>query len=112
MSDIFEKYAALRQQFPEDIKAIEVEEKRVKDLLSQQEYFGLEQTQRLIALCRKDIVFARKRLATNRSLSEDARRELWNIVDARSWFLEMVVKDYVGELARVEGELQDELSRA
>jgi hypothetical protein len=41
-------------------------------------------------------------MATNRNLSEEARRELWNIVDARSWFLEMVVKDYAGELANIE----------
>jgi hypothetical protein len=50
---------------PEDIKHIEADEKRVSDLLRRQEYAALPVTQELLELCRKDILAARKMLATD-----------------------------------------------
>src|SRR2546422_11247688 len=101
MSDIFAKYAALRGQYPSDIETIEAEEERVKSLLSFKAYSELPETQELMALCRKDIVFAQVRLATDRTLTEEARRELWFIVEAREWFLKQVARDFDAELAMI-----------
>lgn len=109
----YEKFAALRVLYPDDLKEIEAEEQRVTELLKRQEYSQLETTQELLALCRRDIVVARKKLATNRSLlgNEAAQRDLWQLIDARTWFLQMVAKDYGTELANIEQELEAELSR-
>jgi hypothetical protein len=92
MSDVFEKYAALRQKYPNDVEHIEREEKRVKAFLILKEFASLETTQELLTMCRDEIVRARKRLATDRSLLEDpfAQQELWTIVDSRKWFIDLV----------------------
>lgn len=108
---IDEKLATLRALYPADIERIEADGARVSDLLKRQEYANLEMTQELVALCRRDIVFARMRLSSNRTLSPEAREELWHIIEAREWFLRMVVKDYEGELRQIERELETELSR-
>lgn len=109
MNDIYEKFTKLRELYPDDIAQIEAEERRVTALLTQQEYYNNPQTQELIALCRRDIVTARLRLAKERSLSEDARAELWHIIDARSWFLEMVAKDYDTEISNIDSQLEADL---
>jgi hypothetical protein len=88
MTDPFQKLAKLKELYPDDIERIEADEKRLNELLAtQQEFAGLPVVRGLIDLCRKDIVFARKALATNRQLDEKARAELWHIVDAREWFI-------------------------
>jgi hypothetical protein len=57
------------------------------------------------------VAAARAALATDRPRNEEARRELWAIVDARLWFVELVAKDYAAELDRIERDLASELSR-
>jgi hypothetical protein len=111
MSTLNERFAHLREIYPDDIEQIEADEKRVHELLKLQEYSKLDETKALIALCRSDIVFARKRLATDRILwdEETAMRELWAVIDARLWFLKMVAKDYDGELAAIESQLEADL---
>jgi hypothetical protein len=83
----------------------------VSDLLRRQDYATQPVTQELLALCRKDILAARTMLATNRSLNDEARAEAWHIIDARLWFVQLVAKDYAGELARMDRELEAELGR-
>jgi hypothetical protein len=107
----FEKLAKLRELYPEDVARIEADEKRVAALLRDQEYASLDTTKELLALCRKDILEARKKLATMRTLTEEQRAELWFIVDARAWFIRMVAKDYNGELEQIDRELEAELGR-
>jgi hypothetical protein len=109
MNEIFEKYSKLKELYPDDIATIEEEERRVSDLLAKQDYYNNPQTKVLIALCRKDIVTARMRLAKERDLSEAARAEFWFIIEARSWFLGMVVKDYDTELAQIDQQLEGDL---
>src|SRR5262245_61798820 len=113
MSDIFEKFARLRQIYPTDIQQIEQEEERVKASLKMQEYASLPVTQELLKLCREQIVHARKRLATDKSLLKDPtlQQELWGIIDARKWFVDMVSKDFDSELVAIERELDAELAR-
>jgi hypothetical protein len=108
---IFEKYAKLRELYPDDIDHIEAEEADLKRLLARQEYSQLPVTQELLAHCRKEIVAAKLKLSATRNLSEEARAELWHIIDARLWFVEMVAKDYQGELRQIEQMLDIELSR-
>jgi hypothetical protein len=109
MSDIFEKYAALRARYPDDESITRVEADESASATSK-EYAQLEATQELLALCCKDILTARIKLATDRELSQSAREELWAIVDARLWFVELVSKDYDGELEQVEHALEAALS--
>lgn len=112
MTDIFAKYAALRQKYPEDTKQIEVEEKRVTALLKQKEFYSLPTTTALLDLCRNDVLMARVKLATDRTLiaNEAAQRELWALVDARLWFIERVAQNYDAELKAIDMELEAELA--
>jgi hypothetical protein len=83
----------------------------VAKLLKQQEYFDLETTKEFLAMCRRDIVNCRIKLATERALSHEQRVELWQIIDAREWFVKMVAQDYAGQLEEIDRELEAELSR-
>src|SRR5437868_1409693 len=110
MTKIFEKYAALRAKYPDQVKEIEAEEKRVTSLLKQKEFYSLDTTKSLIELCRKDVIFARTQLAIERNLNEEQRRGLWAIVDARLWFIERVAQNYDAELDAIDIELEAELA--
>src|SRR6266851_5365656 len=110
MSDPFEHIAKLKERYPDDIAEIEADQARVSDLLKKQEYYLLPQTQELVALCRSHIAAARNRLATERKLTPEERDALWHIIDAREWFLSMVVKDYESELAQVSRDLEAQLT--
>src|SRR4051812_43901907 len=107
----YEKLAKLRELYPNDVERIHADEKRLTSLLAQQEYASQPQTQELLVVCRKDILAARKILATDRTLSEEARADAWHVIDARLWFVRMVAKDYGGELEQLDLELEAELSR-
>jgi hypothetical protein len=111
MSKIFENLQKARELYPDDIAKIDAEEKRITTLLAQKEFYSLETTKALIILCRNDILMARKKLATDRSLigDEEAQRDLWAIIDARQWFLERVVQNYDAELDAIDKQLQADL---
>jgi hypothetical protein len=110
MTDIFDKYRKLRELYPEDIAQIEREEKRVADLLKRSELGKHAEMKALVAECRRDVVFARRKLATDRALGEDARRELWALVDARLWVVERLVRDFDAEIAEIERSLERDLT--
>jgi hypothetical protein len=113
MSDIFEKYAAARAKYPEDIARIEAEEAQVKQLIEMQEYAQHPVTKRVLGMCRADVVTCRRRLATDRTLLDDpeTQAELWAIIDARLWVIGLLGKDYQGELQLIEASLEPELTR-
>jgi hypothetical protein len=106
-----ETFANHRALCPDDMVRIETEERPVTELLKQQGYYERPETKRLIALCRKDIVNAHIRLATDRALNRGRREDLWMLVDRRELFVKMVAKDYKAELERIDRELEAELSR-
>jgi hypothetical protein len=108
---IHERFAQLREACPNDIARIEGEEARVTKLLKQQEYFNLEGTQEFLGTCRREIVRTRIKLATERNLSPQQQTELWQIIDAREWFVKMVSQDYAGQLEEIDRELEAELGR-
>jgi hypothetical protein len=111
---IFEKYAAARVKYPEDIERIEQEEARVKELLTLQGLSQHEGMLALVAACRSAIIAARKRLATDRDLinDPDTQRDLWTIIEARLWVLQMLARDFQGELMMIETGLDAELEHA
>src|SRR5262245_20764519 len=110
---IFAKYAAARQKYPDDIKVIEAEEERVKDLLAIEDYAGLPTTKNFLEMCRTQVIDTRRRLSTDRSLIADpeAQRDLWAIIDDRMWFISLVARDIQGELSLIEAGLDAELGR-
>jgi len=108
---VFEKYAKLKELYPDDIARIEEEERSVAHLLEEKDYASHPGTQRLIAMCRDEIKTARLKLASDRTLTPDAHRALWSLIEAREWFLRLVSKDYAGELAQLEAELDVELEK-
>ena len=110
MSQIFEKLAALRERYPEDVARIEADSARIAALLKRQDYQQHEVTQAMVAMCRTDIVMARKKLGTERNLTEAQRAELWAIVDARQWYLSIATRDVSEEMNNIEAELDVELS--
>jgi len=112
MTDPYTKLARLRELYPDDLDQIEAEQQRVRDLLERQDYSQQPTTKALVALCRREVMFARLKLATVRSLDEAARRELWGIIDARLWFIEQVSRNYAEELETIDRELEAELARA
>jgi hypothetical protein len=59
---------------------------------------------------RREIVQARIRLA-DAGLSYAQRRELWQIVDCREWFLKTMVRDFHAELERIDREIEAALRR-
>ncbi|HEY1747826.1 MAG TPA: hypothetical protein VGG11_13825 [Xanthobacteraceae bacterium] len=108
--NLFEKLAKLKELYPEDIERIAADEHRVSELLKKQDYAGLEITRELLALCRKDILAMRVKLATERTLSDDARAECWFVIEARLWVIRTVAKDYESELSQLDRELAAELA--
>lgn len=112
MNDIFQKHAKLRELYPDDIKELEAEEVRTKEALQRAEFSNLPVTRELLARCKQDIVMARMKLATVRNLPEEARRELWGIIDARLWFVQMAAHDYQAELSMIDQELDAHIQRA
>jgi hypothetical protein len=59
---------------------------------------------------RREIVQARIRLADD-GLTYNQRRELWQVVDCREWFLKLLVQDFPAELERIDREIESELLR-
>lgn len=112
-TSIFEKYAAVREKYPDDLNRIAEEEAHVKELLAMQDLSQHEGMLQLVAACRNAVITARKRLATDRSLLNDpeAQQELWQIVDARLWLLGLLARDFKGEIMMIEAGLEAELER-
>jgi hypothetical protein len=104
--NIHEKFAHLRAAYPTTMLASR-EEARVAKVLKQQRYFSLEGTQEFLAMCRKEIVKCR----SERNLSPQQQAELWQIIDAREWFVKMVSQDFAAQLEEIDRELEAELSR-
>jgi hypothetical protein len=95
------------------VARIEDEEKRVKAFLKLREFASLETTLELLKMCRDEIVHARKRLATDRSLLEgpEAPAWMWALIDGRKWSIDMVTRDFDTEIAIIEVGADAELAQ-
>jgi hypothetical protein len=109
MTDIFEKFAKLREIYPDDIERIEEDEKQVRDLLHKKEFSLRPETQELIRHCREETVQAKLKLL-DRRIDEEGRKELWSIVDAREWVLKMISGNFDQEIQMIETTITAELS--
>ncbi len=83
----------------------------MSELLNEHEYIELPTTKKLMGRCRREVVAARIKLASDRSLTDECRVALWWLVDSRVWFLKLVAKDYAAELERIDRELEFEFGR-
>lgn len=114
-SEIYQTLSRLREKYTDDddINRINDDYQSIRALLARQSFAESEQTQEIINLCRKDILTAKTKLATDRSLigDEKAQRELWFVIESREWFLKLVVKDYESELQSLYTELQEQLQK-
>ncbi len=115
MTEIFKTLAALRKKYPEDDDLLRIDKEtiRVKKLLKLKEYSDNDVTRELVILCRSEILAARKRLSTDKSLlgDEKAQRELWFLIESRIWFLDMVCKNIDDEIDTLNQELESELAK-
>lgn len=110
-TDLYDTLAALREKYPEDVKRIEEDQKRVGVLLRRKEYANDPTTKELLAACRRDIVWARMKLAYERFLEADQVEELWTVINGRTWYLQQVAVDFDGELKIIQMDLQAELAK-
>ena len=81
----------------------------MEKLLNLHENFKQDPTQEFLAMCRKQIIKARITLATERNLNQRQQAELWQLIDAREWFVKIVAPDFVGQLEQIDRELEAEL---
>lgn len=114
-NEIYSTLSKLREKYSDsdDLQRIDADYTRIKTLLKTKGLVENEVIQELIATCRRDILFARTRLSSDKSLlgDEKVQRELWFIIEAREWFIKIVSKDFDGELETMQMELQAELDR-
>ena len=108
---MFSAFGQLREKYPEDLARIEAEEEKVRELVALKEYSEHPTTKALVRMCKDHIITARGRLARDRTLTEEQRRDLWSIIDAREWVVRMLARDVDSELAIIEQELLQELER-
>lgn len=111
-TNIFQTLAKLKALYPEDIERIEEDVVRVKLILEKKNFAENGGTKELLSVCRKDILTAKKKLATDKGLlgKEAEQRELWFIIESRQWTIDMISRDYDGELKSIERELEAELN--
>lgn len=114
-NDIFQTLAKLREKYTDqdDLIRIDADYRRIKELFNQKGLAENEAMQQFLKLCRRDVINAKIKLATDKSLIDDpdAQRELWFIIEARGWLLNLLSKDFDSELETLESELQMELER-
>lgn len=111
MKDIFEKLAACKRAYPEDAKTIEAEELRIQNLLAMKGLAETPEVQQLIGMCRRQIVDAKLRLCSARNMDQNTRDGIWVIIESRQWVIQMLAKDFEGELTQIERELEAEMRR-
>src|SRR5690242_20126226 len=114
-NDIFQTLAKLREKYTDqdDLVRIDSDYQRVRELLAQKGLAENEAMQQLLGLCRRDVINAKLKLATDKTLVDDpgAQRELWFIIEARSWLLGVLAKDFASELETLESEFEVELEK-
>lgn len=111
-SQVYEKLAALRVKYPDEVAQIQQDEERLTKLLQTDEFYQHPVMQDLLSVCRRDIQRSRMLLATNRDLDDEERDDLWKVIDARLWFVERAAQNYQAELAAMDQELEAALDRA
>lgn len=112
IENIFQTLQKLKDIYPEDIERILEEENRIKTLLRKKEYAENDGTKALISMCRREIITAKKKLATDKSLlgKEAEQRELWFLIESRQWVIDTISRDYESELSAIETELSADLN--
>ncbi len=109
-NDIYQTLSRLREKYTDadDIARIDDEYRRIAKLLKAKGLAENESIKELVSLCREEVIYAKRKLATDKSLIGDAKAhaELWFILEAREWLLKIVSRDFDGELATIQSELE------
>jgi hypothetical protein len=72
-------------------------------------YFELEETKRLLALCRNEVIKARISLAIEPGVAPQHRSRLWKLIDSREWFIRMLAEDFNDQLEQIDRALETDL---
>lgn len=114
-NDIFQTLAKIREKYSDsdDLLRIDADYQRIKRLFGEKGLAESEAMQELLRLCRRDVINARHKLATDKTLigKQDLQLELWFVIEAREWLLKILSRDFDSELESIEIELQAELDR-
>lgn len=114
-NDIYQTLSRLREKYTDsdDIARIDNDYRRITQLLKAKGLAENESIQELISICRREIIYAKTKLSSDKSLVGDtkAQSELWFIIEAREWFLKIVSRDFDSELETIQAELETELER-
>lgn len=112
-TSIFKNLQALKDHYPDDDDQSRIDQDfvRARTLIEKADWAQNPVTIELVGIARSEILRARTRLATDRTLigKPDAQRELWFLIESREWFLEFATRDYVSEINHLNGELSREL---
>lgn len=113
--NIFSTIAKLKERYAEDresLERIEGEAEKARQLLEKAEYAKNPVTQELLSFFRKEVLYARRKLATDKTLVGDtnAQNLLWSIIESRMIFIKFVSQDFEGELKSMTDQLEGDLS--
>jgi hypothetical protein len=112
-NEIYKTLSKLREKYTDadDLSRIDSDYRRITSLFKTKGFAENESVQELISICRKDIIFAKRKLATDKTLvgNKDAQLELWFIIESREWFLNIVSQDFDSEIQTIHSELESEL---
>ena len=114
MSDIFEKFAEAHRAFPEGADQLRREEQAVQDIMVMQDLAAHEGMQKLLAACRSTVISCRLQLATDKALVDNPQkqRDLWSVIEARTWFISTLSQDFPRQLKLIEDQLAEDLAAA
>lgn len=110
--EIYDILNKLKEKYPEDVDILESETERVKNLLKRKDFQLNETTQELLKLCKKEILTARIKLASDKSLITDSKttQDLWTLIESREWVIKFISVDCDDVLKSLENELMVELN--
>lgn len=110
VKSIFKNIEVLRKQYPDDdeIAMIDRDFTVARNLVAHKDWAEHDVTKELISIARAEILVAKKKLATDRTLvgKPDVQKELWFVIEKWEWFLSIASKDYLKELETLNNELE------
>lgn len=110
--EIYDILNKLKEKYPEDVEILESESEKVKSILKRKDFQLNETTQQLIKLCKKEILTARIKLASDKTLITDSKtiQDLWTLIESREWVIKFIDVDCDEVLKSLENELLVELN--
>lgn len=110
-TSIFKNIQSLKELYPDDVNIIETNALAARELVEGANWAQNEVTVKLVEASRKEILNAKVRLATDRTLIDNpiAQKQLWFIIESREWFLKVATLDYAAAINNLNNDLEREL---